>query len=62
MKTIISLAVATLLMFGSCKKGEIEDIKPQNPTTAEKKPEAKLAPTTKENAAAGLNNGDPVPY
>ncbi|MCW3072427.1 MAG: hypothetical protein JWO44_2317 [Bacteroidetes bacterium] len=63
MKTIISLAVTTLLMFGSCKKGELENIKPLNPTTSERKPEAKLAPTAdKENVAGELSNGDPNPY
>jgi len=48
MKTIISLAAATVLLFGSCKKGELEDIKPMNPTTSQVQEEGKLGPIAAE--------------
>ncbi|MCW3102308.1 MAG: hypothetical protein JWO09_748 [Bacteroidetes bacterium] len=63
MKTIISLAAATLLMFGSCKKGELENIEPMKPTVSEIKPEAKLAPTAnQESVQEEPDNGDPGQY
>jgi hypothetical protein len=61
MKTFISLAVASILVFSSCKKSEIEEVKPYNPTSnSDVLPSAKLAQTENANAVRPADEKDNV--
>ncbi|MDF2438953.1 MAG: hypothetical protein K0Q95_3329 [Bacteroidota bacterium] len=50
MKTIISIAAASLLMFSACKKSEIQDVKPMTVNdNTDLRPEGKLAASANDN-------------
>jgi hypothetical protein len=61
MKTMITLAAASILMFSACKKGEIEDVKPMTVNqNSDLKSEAKLAASQNENTEVHDDNSVPT--
>jgi hypothetical protein len=57
MKTIISLAIVSILVFPACKKSEIQDIEPLNQSTGKAIEPQKTLP---ENEEENSLSSDPV--